>query len=138
MVLSINGIPVIAFELKNQFKGQDYLCAIEQWKNDRDPRENVFKFNTRILTFFAVDLYDVWMTTELSGPSTRFLPFNQGSNGAGNTGGKGNPTNEHGYPTSYLWEEVFAKDSFIDLIFKFITITEEKKETIVDGELKRK
>lgn len=138
MVLSINGIPVIAFELKNQFKGQDYLCAIEQWKNDRDPRENVFKFNTRILTFFAVDLYDVWMTTELSGPSTRFLPFNQGSNGAGNTGGKGNPTNEHGYPTSYLWEEVFAKDSFIDLIFKFITITEEKKETIVDGELKKK
>lgn len=138
MVLSINGIPLVAFEIKDQFKNQDYLCAIEQWKYNRDPKENVFKFNTRILAYFALDLYEVWMTTELQGPSTHFLPFNQGSNGAGNPGGKGNPANEHGYSTSYLWEEVFSKDSFIDLIFKFITISEEKKEEIVDGELKKK
>ena len=28
---------------------------------------------------------------------TFFLPFNQGSNGAGNVGGAGNPINENGY-----------------------------------------
>lgn len=137
MVLSINGIPVFAFELKNQFMGQDYQCAINQWKNDRDPREPIFKFDKRFLAYFAVDLFETWMTTELSGATTRFLPFNQGSNGAGNAGGKGNPENPKGYPTSYLWEIVFQKDSFVDLIFKFITITEEKTETIKNGEVKK-
>lgn len=137
MVLSINGIPVFAFELKNQFMGQDYQCAINQWKNDRDPREPIFKFDKRFLAYFAVDLFETWMTTELSGATTRLLPFNQGSNGAGNAGGKGNPENPKGYPTSYLWEIVFQKDSLVDLIFKFITITEEKTETIKNGEVKK-
>ena len=51
------------------------------------------------------------MTTKLAGKNTYFLPFNQGSNGAGNDGGKGNPANPNGYPTAYLWENVFQKDS---------------------------
>lgn len=138
MVLSINGLPVFAFELKNQFKGQDYNCAIRQWKQDRDPREPVFKFNQRFFTYFAVDLTEVWMTTELKGEATYFMPFNQGSNGAGNPGGKGNPSNPNGYMTSYLWERVFTKDSMLDLIRRFITITEETKEEIVNGESKKK
>ena len=127
-VLSINGIPLFAFELKNQLKGQDVNDAMRQWKNDRDSKEPIFKFGNRFLCYFAVDLYDAFMTTQLENEYTRFLPFNQGSNGAGNPGGKGNPTNIEGYPTSYIWEKVFAKDSMIDLIGKFITITEEKGE----------
>ena len=63
MVLSVNGVPVFAFELKNQFKGQDFACAIRQWKEDRDPKEPIFKFAKRFLAYFAVDLYEVWMTT---------------------------------------------------------------------------
>lgn len=137
MVLSINGIPVFAFELKDQFKGQDYECAIEQWKEDRDYREPVFKFEQRFFAYFAVDLYEAWMTTELKGDKTYFRPFNQGSNGAGKSGGAGNPANSNGYPTSYLWEVVFRKDSFLDLIRRFITIVEEKKEEKVNGQIKK-
>lgn len=127
-VLSINGIPLFAFELKDQLKGQDVNNAMRQWKEDRDPKEPIFKFGQRFLCYFAIDLYDAFMTTELKGEYTRFLPFNQGSNGAGNPGGKGNPKNDEGYPTSYIWERVFTVDSMIDLIAKFITITEEKEE----------
>ena len=127
-VLSINGIPLFAFELKDQLKGQDVNNAMRQWKEDRDPKEPIFKFGQRFLCYFAIDLYDAFMTTELKGEYTRFLPFNQGSNGAGNPGGKGNPKNDEGYPTSYIWERVFSVDSTIDLIAKFITITEEKEE----------
>ncbi len=96
---------------------------------DRDPREICFQFNKRILGFFAVDHTEVWMTTKLAGKDTFFLPFNQGSNGAGCDGGKGNPVNPNGYPTAYLWEEVFQKDSMMDILQKFIHLqkTEEKK-----------
>lgn len=127
-VLSINGIPLFAFELKDQLKGQDVNNAMRQWKEDRDPKEPIFKFGQRFLCYFAIDLYVAFMTTELKGEYTRFLPFNQGSNGAGNPGGKGNPKNDEGYPTSYIWERVFSVDSMIDLIAKFITIIEEKEE----------
>ena len=91
MVLSLNGIPIVALELKNQYKGQNVQCAIEQFKNDRDPKEFCFRFNHRFLVYFAVDLYEAYMTAQLKGGDTYFMPFNQGSNGAGNTGGKGNP-----------------------------------------------
>lgn len=129
MVLVLNGIPVFAFELKNQYTGQTVDNAKTQWMYDRDPREVCFQFNKRILGFFAVDHTEVWMTTQLAGKDTNFLPFNQGSNGAGRDGGKGNPPNPNGYPTAYLWEEVFQKDSMMDILQKFIhlQITEEKK-----------
>ncbi|MBQ6255411.1 MAG: type I restriction endonuclease subunit R, partial [Clostridia bacterium] len=76
-----------------------------------------------------VDHTEVWMTTLLAGKDTYFLPFNQGSNGAGRDGGKGNPVNPDGYPTAYLWEKVFQKDSMMDILQKFIhlQVTEEKK-----------
>ncbi|MCF0122886.1 MAG: type I restriction endonuclease subunit R, partial [Ruminiclostridium sp.] len=121
MILALNGIPVFAFELKNQFTGQSVANAKHQWKNDRDPREICFQFNKRILAFFCVDLNEVWMTTKLAGSKTYFLPFNQGSNGAGNDGGKGNPANPSGYPTDYLWKEVFQADSMMDILQKFIS-----------------
>lgn len=133
MVLSVNGIPVVALELKNQLTGQDYVCAINQYKNDRSSKEFAFRLNHRFLVYFAVDLYEVWMTTCLADGGTRFLPFNQGSNGAGNTGGAGNPVNEKGYATSYLWGEVLQRDSLLDLIHRFISFVKEKEEVVKNG-----
>ncbi len=129
LVIALNGIPVFAFELKNQYTGQTVDNAKKQWMYDRDPREICFQFNKRILGYFAVDHTEVWMTTKLAGKDTYFLPFNQGSNGAGHDGGAGNPPNPNGYPTAYLWEEVFRKDSMMDILQKFIhlQIVEEKK-----------
>lgn len=136
MVLSLNGIPIVALELKNQFKGQNYENAISQYQDDRDPREFCFKLNHRFLVYFAVDLYEVWMTTSLSGKSTHFIPFNQGSNGAGNTGGKGNPKNDAGYATSYLWETVLQKDALLDLVHRFISFVTEKESITKNGKTK--
>lgn len=131
MMLAINGIPVIAIELKNQLTGQTADNAKLQWKYDRDRREPAFWLNHRILAYFAVDLYEAWMATELKGADTYFLPFNQGSNGAGNDGGAGNPQAEDdNYVTSYIWENVLQKDSLLDIIQKFISfeVKTEKKD----------
>lgn len=127
MVIAVNGIPVFAFELKNQYTGQDIENAKRQWMYDRDPRENCFRFNNRVLTFFCVDQLEACMTTKLAGKNTIFLPFNQGSNGAGNDGGKGNPPNPNGYPTAYLWENVFSRDSMMDILQKFMSYRSDKK-----------
>ena len=127
MVIAVNGIPVFAFELKNQYTGQDIENAKRQWMYDRDPRENCFRFNNRVLAFFCVDQLEACMTTKLAGKNTIFLPFNQGSNGAGNDGGKGNPPNPNGYPTAYLWENVFSRDSMMDILQKFMSYRADKK-----------
>lgn len=134
MVLVLNGIPVFAFELKNQYTGQNVDNAKRQWMYDRDPREICFQFNKRILGYFCVDHTDVWMATRLNGKDTYFPPFNQGSNGAGNDGGKGNPPNPDGYPTAYLWEKVFQKDSMMDILQKFIHLQKiTEKKLLADG-----
>ena len=127
MVIAVNGIPVFAFELKNQYTGQDIENAKRQWMFDRDPRELCFQFNKRILAYFCVDQLEACMTTKLAGKNTFFLPFNQGSNGAGNDGGKGNPPNPDGYPTAYLWQNVFQKDSMMDILQKFMSYRKDKK-----------
>lgn len=135
MLLAINGIPVIAIELKNQLTGQSVDDAKKQWAYNRNPKEPVFGFNKRILAYFACDLYDVYMTTRLEGPVTNFLPFNQGSNGAGNDGGAGNPPNPTGgYVTAYFWENVLQKDKLLDTLQKFISYEKkEEKEILPDG-----
>ncbi|PAF54649.1 type I restriction endonuclease subunit R [Mycoplasmopsis agassizii] len=130
MVISINGIPLVALELKNQLKGQDYKNAIKQFKENRDPREFVFKLNNRILIYFALDLYEVWVSTKLDGYKTDFLPFNQGRNGSGKSGASGNPENKEGYATSYLWENILDKDNFLDIINKFISKPKDQQKII--------
>lgn len=138
MVLVLNGIPVIALELKNQYTGQNVDNAKNQWMYDRDPREICFNFNKRILAYYCVDQTDVYMGTNLAKGDTYFLPFNQGSNGAGNDGGKGNPSNPDGYPTSYLWENVLQKDSMLDILQKFIHLqVEDKEKKQPDGSVKK-
>ncbi|MCQ2270809.1 MAG: DEAD/DEAH box helicase family protein [Bacteroidales bacterium] len=138
MVLSVNGIPVVALELKNQLTGQTVANAKHQFMYDRDPKELIFNFNTRILAYFAVDLYEVAMTTQLQGDKTRFLPFNQGSNGAGNIGDGGNPENPNGYSTSYLWERVLNREMLLSLLQRYISKITEEKIALVKGKQEKK
>lgn len=120
MVLFVNGIPVVSMELKCQFTGQDTANAIEQYKLDRASKDPIFAFGQRVLVHFAVDLSNVFMTTRLEGEDTYFLPFNQGSNGAGKVGGKGNPINPDGYDTAYLWQTVLCKDRLLEILHKYM------------------
>lgn len=138
MMLAVNGIPLVALELKDQLTGQTIDNAITQWMIDRDFREEAFQFNRRVLTYFAVDLYRVSMSTRLLGTKTIFLPFNQGSNGPGVDGGAGNPQNPAGgYVTAYLWETVLQKDKFLDILQKFISYQKETKRIILpDGKVR--
>ena len=125
LVLFINGIPIFTAELKNPLNGQDIEDAIRQYKSDRDPREPLLAYG-RCLAHFAVDPDLVYVTTQLAGPKTRFLPFNQGK-----FGGAGNPPvppTQNGYPTGYLWEETWARESVLDLIRQFIHEVEEQDE----------
>ena len=117
LALFLNGIPVFTAELKNPLNGQDVRDAIRQYREDRDPREPLFGY-ARCLAHFAVDPEQVFVTTCLAGPKTRFLPFNRGR-----FGGAGNPPvppTRDGFPTDYLWEEVWARDSVLDLVRQFI------------------
>ena len=134
IVLFINGIPVVSMELKCQFTGQSTANAIEQYKFDRAGNETLFAFKERVLVHFAVDLKQVYMTTRLEGASTYFLPFNQGSNGAGKVGGKGNPINEKGYDTAYLWENVLCKDRLLEILHKYLHLQVERDKKT--GEVK--
>lgn len=133
IVLFMNGIPVVSMELKCQFTGQDTSNAIQQYKFDRASKDTIFAFKERVLVHFAVDLANVYMTTRLEGDKTYFLPFNQGSNGAGRVGGKGNPTNQDGYDTAYLWENVLCKDRLLEIIQKYLHL--ETKRDSKTGEI---
>ncbi|WP_249024842.1 type I restriction endonuclease subunit R [Corynebacterium jeikeium] len=114
-VLFVNGIPVVTLELKNQLTGQTYRNAIAQYKSSRPASEVLFGLNRRTVVHFAVDTDEAWMTTKLAGMDTVFLPFNRGfENGAGN------PPVAGKYKTSYLWEEVLAKDSLLDILHRFV------------------
>ncbi len=136
IVLFLNGIPVVTMELKCQFTGQNTANAINQYKFDRASKDAIFEFKNRVLVHFAVDLSNVYMTTKLEGAKTYFLPFNQGSNGAGKVGGKGNPINENGYDTSYLWENVLCKDRLLEILHKYIhlEVVKDKKTGEVKSE----
>ena len=133
IVLLLNGIPVVALELKDEFSGQTVDDAISQYKLDRNHKDPIFAFNRRLLVCFAVDLANVFMTTKVAGASTYFLPFNQGSNGAGNVGGKGNPANLENFMTSYLWEKVLRKDRLMEILQKYIhlDIKKDGKQNII-------
>jgi type I restriction enzyme, R subunit len=122
MVLGLNGIPVATLELKNPFTNQTWRHAVQQYKHDRDPKDLIFQFKKRALVHFAVDPDEVHMTTRLAGGATHFLPFNRG-----NGYGAGNPENPAGYKTAYLWEEVLARASLLDILARFMHLQVEEK-----------
>lgn len=134
IVLFINGIPVVTMELKCQFTGQNTANAISQYKFDRAGNDAIFEFKNRVLVHFAVDLTNVHMTTRLEGDKTYFLPFNQGSNGAGNVGSKGNPINPDGYDTDYLWKNVLCKERLLEIVHKYLHLQVERDDKT--GEIK--
>lgn len=131
VLLSLNGIPLATLELKNQFTGQNVGNALKQYSATRDNREILFAFKKRCLVHFAVDQDEVFMTTKLDGSRTFWLPFNQGANN-----GKGNPQNPNGYRTSYLWENILQKDSWMEIIQRFVHLQTEEFEA--GGKIYRK
>ncbi|TXB61718.1 type I restriction endonuclease subunit R [Phaeodactylibacter luteus] len=131
MLLSLNGLPIVTIELKNQFTGQTAENAKRQYRYDRDYKELLFQFKKRALVHFAVDTDVAFMTTRLRGAKTYYLPFNQGYHN-----GKGNPPNPEGYRTEYLWNEVWQKDSLMQIISKFMHI--ETEEIEIDGKIRKK
>ncbi len=131
VLLSLNGIPVATLELKNQFTGQNVGNALKQYSTTRDNREILFAFKKRCLVHFAVDQDEVFMTTKLDGSKTYWLPFNKGANN-----GKGNPQNPDGYRTAYLWENILQKDSWMEIIQRFVHLQTEEIE--VEGKIYKK
>ena len=128
-VLFINGIPIITCELKNPLSGQTVKNAIRQYQNDRDPKDKLFSF-ARCMVHFAVDTEHVFMCSELKGKASTFIPFNKGLNDgkAEPPFGASNPINPNGLKTSYLWQDIFNKDSLANIIDKFAQVIEETNE----------
>ncbi|MFI1518595.1 type I restriction endonuclease subunit R [Kitasatospora cineracea] len=126
LALFLNGIPVATAELKNPLTGQGVEKAKDQYRTKRDPSELIF--TSRVVANFAVDPDLVFVATSLRGPKTHFLPFNTGSEGPGEPGGKGNPvpTIPGTYATSYLWEQVWQRDNWLDLLERFVHLHKEK------------
>ena len=122
LVLFLNGLPLFTVELKDPLTGQDVRDAMRQYAEDRDPREPLFAFG-RCLAHVALDTDLAYVTTRLDGPKTRFLPFNLGRNG-----GAGNPPSWRGYATAYLWEEIWAPDSILNLVQHFVHVVEEEDD----------
>ncbi|MGE0621117.1 MAG: type I restriction endonuclease subunit R [Pseudomonadales bacterium] len=130
LVLFLNGIPVATIELKTDFT-QSIDDAVDQYRFDRIPNqkgqspEPLLTFPSGALVHFAVSSSEVRMTTKLAGPSTVFLPFNRGDNGAA-----GNPLNPHGPKTAYLWEQVWQRDSWLDILGRYLIAERDEKKKI--------
>jgi len=120
LVLFVNGIAVATAELKSDFT-QSVQDAVDQYRSDRHPQpkggqiEPLLSFPGGALVHFAVSQTEVMTTTRLAGPPTRFLPFNRGNHGAA-----GNAPSSNGFATAYLWEEVWARDSWLDILHRYL------------------
>ena len=135
IVVFLNGLAIISFELKCNFAGQSYQDAIYQYRVDRNPKTRLFLFKAGTLVNFAMDLNEVYMTTKLAGDSTFFLPFNMGK-GTGIDTGAGNPLFKDRYSVSYMWEDILKKDTIIDIISKFMFIKADEKVDELTGKKK--
>jgi type I restriction enzyme R subunit len=128
LVLFANGIPVATAELKSDFT-QSVQDAVDQYRFDRHPQskggqvEPLLSFPGGALVHFAVSQTEVMMTTRLAGPATQFLPFNRGNHGAA-----GNAPNPNGFATAYLWEEVWARDSWLDILHRYLIGKRDEKK----------
>ena len=118
--LFINGLPVFTFELKNRLTKQTVSDAMEQYRKDRNPREQLFRFG-RCLAHFAVDENEVHFCTHLKGKASWFLPFNRGWND-----GAGNPPNPNGLRSDYLWRRVLTRRSLTNILENYAQVVESK------------
>ncbi len=130
LVLFLNGLPVATIELKTNFT-QSITDAVDQYRFDRLPRpkgqapEPLLSFPNGALVHFAVSNSEVHMTTRLAGASTRFLPFNKG-----NQGGAGNPINPEGHRTAYLWEEILERESWLEILGRYLVMQRDAKRAV--------
>ena len=122
LCLFINGLPIATFELKNSLTKQTVADAVEQYRRDRSPREQLFEFG-RCVVHFAVDDSEVQMCTELRGKGSWFLPFNKGYHD-----GAGNPPNPNGIKSDYLWKELLTPAGLTNILENYAQIVEEKDE----------
>lgn len=136
LVIFLNGLAIMSFELKCNAAGQSVDDAIYQYRTERDPKTRLFLFKAGVLVNFAMDLNEVYMTTRLTGSDTFFLPFNMG-NGTGVNAGKGNPVFPDKYSVSYMWEDILTKDTILDLIGKFMFLEVKEKTDELTGKTKR-
>lgn len=136
LVIFLNGIAIISFELKCNAAGQSYENAIYQYRTERNPKTRLFLFKAGCFVNFAMDLEQVYMTTKLAEDDTFFLPFNMG-NGEGVHAGKGNPVFKDKYSVSYMWEDILTKDALLSLISKFIFVETKEKVDEATGKIKR-
>lgn len=127
LCLFINGLPVITFELKNQLTKQNVDDAVQQYKDDRDPREMLFQFK-RCMVHLAVDDARIKFCTRLAGKDSWFLPFDKGYND-----GAGNPPNPNGLMTDYLWKDILTKEKLTLIIENYAQVVIE-----VDEDAKKK
>ena len=137
LVIFLNGLAIMTFELKCNVAGQSYEDAIYQYRTERNPKTRLFLFKAGALVNFAMDLEQVYMTTKLEKEATFFLPFNMG-NGEGVNAGAGNPIFEDKYSVFYMWEDVLTKDSILEIISKFMFIEVKEKEDEATGKKKIK
>lgn len=136
LVIFLNGLAIMTFELKCNAAGQSYRDAIYQYRTQRDPQTRLFRWKAGALVNFAMDLEQVYMTTKLDEESTFFLPFNMGK-GEGIDTGAGNPIFEDKYSVSYMWEDILQKDTLIEILGKFMFIEVKEKKDPVTNKLKR-
>ena len=136
LVIFLNGLAIISFELKANTAGQNYQDAIYQYRTQRNPKTRLFRFKAGTLVNFAMDLEECYMTTKLDGEATFFLPFNMG-NGEGINAGAGNPIFEDEYSVHYMWDNILKKDSVLEIITKFMFIETSENED-ADGKKKVK
>lgn len=131
LVLFLNGLPVATAELKSDFT-QCADDAVDQYRHDRHPHpkggviEPLLSFPGGALVHFAVSQSEVMMTTRLAGTETRFLPFNRGNDGAA-----GNPPDPEGFATRYLWEEVWERESWLQILGRYLIAKRDDKKQLV-------
>ena len=131
LVLFLNGVPVATVELKTDFT-QSVGDAIDQYRFDWVPNpkgqaaEALLSFPNGALVHFAVSNREVHTATRLEGAASQFLPFNQGDHQ-----GAGNPVNPAGgHRTAYLWERIWARDSWLEILGRYFVTQRDKKNQI--------
>lgn len=129
--LFLNGLPVATAELKTDFT-QSIGDAVDQYRFDRNPKpkghsaEPLLSFPNGALVHFAVSNSEVQMVTKLAGLATVFIPFNLGNEGAA-----GNPVNpQGGHRTAYLWEQVWARESWLEILGRYLIAQRDSKKKI--------
>lgn len=136
LVIFLNGLALFAIELKCEADGQDYTDAMNQWRQERNPKDRALLDRAGCAVFFAMDTSNVYMTTRLAKERTAFLPFNMGkADGSDDVDtGAGNPVRDDGdFSVAYMWEDVLKRDSVIELVSQFMFYERDKEghETLI-------